>query len=395
MDSIIYKSSNGSFCETKCPYCEYYCTLPYGHPQMEHETSHGNMIQTVFSAVDDEFEYNGFTFNTGDRGSCFLCNMFCKDLGRHKHIDYCQSVDHTKCTGEGIQHISEKINPDPDLPKDFLKHGLYWKRTGFKDPYNKEDQDLFSKCDALCCGDEHQIKATQAASSTGGSNTITPAKSYCELPLFHAPLPGGSVPPNGGVGYVSVDGHYFKCQNPAMVGSDFHIIFVIDRSGSMTTTDCKPLPNTPVERQLRSTHNNRLGAVYDAVYRFVETRQSTLRSRAVGGAASASPSNSNDTVSMVLFDDKVVTAFANKTLVGFSGMVSEMQKHLPRGGTSFGVGIKQATDICVQHHDPKRYDMALTEFSSSVPAYESTEFMSLHSLQSTRDYIPVRWRMHR
>ncbi|RUS25274.1 hypothetical protein BC938DRAFT_472396 [Jimgerdemannia flammicorona] len=314
----------------------------------------GNTIQTVFSAVDDEFEYNGFTFNTGDRGSCFLCNMFCKDLGRHKHIDYCQSAASTTCSGEGIQHISEKINPDPDRPKDFVKHGLYWKRTGFKDPYSKDDQEFFSKCDALCCGEEHQIKATQAASSAEGSNAITPTKSYCELPLFHAPLPDGSAPPNGGVGYVSVDGHYFKCQNPAMIGSDFHIIFVIDRSGSMASTDCKPLPNTPVERQLRITHNNRLGAVYDAVHRFVHTRQSTLRNRALGGATSTSPSNSNDTVSMVLFDDKVVTAFANETLVGFGGVVSEMQKHLPRGGTSFGVGIKQATDVCVQHHDQRR-----------------------------------------
>ncbi|RUP42941.1 hypothetical protein BC936DRAFT_137866 [Jimgerdemannia flammicorona] len=391
---IYIESSNGSFCETKCPYCEYYCTLPYGHPQMEHETAHGNFnnlhfnelsviqVETLYLTISalsiqaTRFKLFSalWTTNSSITGSPSTRAIgavasyaiwyvqynpntqtaFCKDLGRHKHIDYCQSAASTTCSGEGIQHISEKINPDPDRPKDFVKHGLYWKRMGFKDPYSKDDQEFFSKCDALCCGEEHQIKATQAASSAEGSNAITPTKSYCELPLFHAPLPDGSAPPNGGVGYVSVDGHYFKCQNPAMIGSDFHIIFVIDRSGSMASTDCKPLPNTPVERQLRITHNNRLGAVYDAVHRFVHTRQSTLRNRALGGATSTSPSNSNDTVSMVLFDDKVVTAFANETLVGFGGVVSEMQKHLPRGGTSFGVGIKQATDVCVQHHDQRR-----------------------------------------
>ncbi|RUS18258.1 hypothetical protein BC937DRAFT_88981 [Endogone sp. FLAS-F59071] len=347
------------FCETKCPFCEYYCTLPYGHPQMEHETSHGNMTQTVFSSMEDEFEHSGFTFNTGDRGICFLCNMFCKDFSRHKHIDYCQNADPTICGAEGLQHIMQKVSPNPDRPKDFVKHSLFWKRTGFKDPYSKDDQEFFGKCDALCYGEEHNVKANQGSSTAGTTgidnaiNQVVSAKSYCELPLFHAPLVGGSPPPNGGVGYVSVDGHYFKCQNPATALSDFHIIFAIDRSSSMTLKDMRPLRNTPVYRLLAGTHNNRLGAVYDAINRFLETRLTTLRNRATG-ASMPSPAV-NDKISLVLFNHSATTIYANRDLsTGSAGFITQMSQHTASGGTSFAQAMNEVTNVCIQHHDPSR-----------------------------------------
>ncbi|RUS29883.1 hypothetical protein BC938DRAFT_480113 [Jimgerdemannia flammicorona] len=343
------------YCETKCPFCEYYCTLPFGHQQAEHETSHGNMIQTVFSAVDEEFEHEGFIFNTGDRGNSFLCNMYCKGLGRHRHIDYCKTTNTgteppASCKADGIQHITKKINPDPECPKDFVKHSLYWKRTGFADPYTNEEKELYEKCDVMCSGEEHQLKPSQnnSASSGGGPSSDTAApKSYCELPLFHAPL---FTPPNSATGYVDVDGHYFKCQKPAKSRSDFHIIFVIDRSSSMDASDRKPLRNTPVEAKLRATHNNRLGAVYDAVIRFVDTRHSTLRNRAGVSAATSS----NDTLSLVLFGSKAKTVYTNRKLSGSAGLIEEMIKHHPSGATNFAAAIKQATDICVKNYDQSR-----------------------------------------
>ncbi|RUS20076.1 hypothetical protein BC937DRAFT_86413 [Endogone sp. FLAS-F59071] len=368
---------NFHFCQTKCPFCEYYCTLPYGHPQMEHETSHGSMTQTVFSSMEDEFEYSGFTFNTGDRGTCFLCNMFCKGLGRHKHIDYCQSADPTTCSAEGLQHIMQKVSPNPDRPKDFVKHSLFWKRTGFKDPYSKDDQEFFGKCDALCCGEEHNVKANQGSSAAGttgidgATNQAVSAKSYCELPLFHAPLVGGSPPPNGGVGYVSVDGHYFKCQNPATALSDFHIIFAIDRSGSMALCDMRPLQNTPVYRLLASTHNNRLGAVYDAINRFLETRLTTLRNRATG-ASMPSPAV-NDKISLVLFNHSATTIYANRDLLtGSAGFITQMNQHTASGGTDFAHAMNEVTNVCIQHHDPSRVPIIifLSDGEDSCPQVE-------------------------
>lgn len=73
-----------------------------------------------------------------------------------------------------------------------------------------------------------------------------------------------SGPPNG-IGYISLDGHHFTCENPSTREAAFHIILVLDRSSSMTQSDRKPIKNTPIYNRLKDKHNNRLGAVYNAV----------------------------------------------------------------------------------------------------------------------------------
>ncbi|CAB4409772.1 unnamed protein product [Rhizophagus irregularis] len=131
------------FCEAQCQFCGYFCTLPYGHEQL-HNTRHGfdsNMMQIKFSE-DDEDNISEYTRADG-QGKFTLCNMHCKNLGRHRHIDYCQ--DEVICKSENqrhdIKHIDEQIQPNPDRPKDFISHKLFWERTGFKDPY-PEQQDF-------------------------------------------------------------------------------------------------------------------------------------------------------------------------------------------------------------------------------------------------------------
>ncbi|CAI2191699.1 11574_t:CDS:10, partial [Funneliformis geosporum] len=126
------------FCDVKCQFCEYFCTLPYEHTQV-HSTTHGNMIHSEFTG------YAGNKLRIGDQGTFVLCNLFCKNLGRHYHIDYCQSQD--ICQGQDIQHINEQIQPNPSIPKDFISHKLFWERAGFKDPYSAQEQQEFAKCD--------------------------------------------------------------------------------------------------------------------------------------------------------------------------------------------------------------------------------------------------------
>ncbi|CAG8578692.1 7364_t:CDS:10, partial [Dentiscutata heterogama] len=252
--------NNFHYCDAKCPFCEYYCILPYGHPQPLHDTKHGNMIQTEFTAEETDFKYGDYNLKTGDQGTFVLCNLCCKEYGRHRHIDYCK--DESSCTPNAHkQHIVGVVHPNPEKKKDFISHSLYWQYTGFKDPYSINEQEEFSKCDAECPDEIHQ--------KVKGSN-VAPIKSFCELQLFHPPINPSNVPPSG-IGYVSLDGHHFTCENPSTREGLFHIIFVIDRSGSMSANDKKPLPNTPVYNQVRA-HNNRAGAVYSAVYAFMEAR---------------------------------------------------------------------------------------------------------------------------
>ncbi|PKY59605.1 hypothetical protein RhiirA4_550417 [Rhizophagus irregularis] len=155
-----HKENGFHYCDAKCQFCEYYCTLPYGHTLNTHDTGHGIMTRTEFTGEDNVFEYAGYKLRVGDQGTFVLCNLFCKGLGRHRHIDYCQNVINCKDGNQGrdIQHINEKVLPNPDKPKDFISHishKLFWKRTGFKDPYSVQDQQEFEKCDYECPDDKN------------------------------------------------------------------------------------------------------------------------------------------------------------------------------------------------------------------------------------------------
>ena len=60
-----------------------------------------------------------------------MCNLVCSAMGRHVHIDYCRATNEAECTGnEELQHLSKRLQPDPDRPKDILTHSLFWKRSG-------------------------------------------------------------------------------------------------------------------------------------------------------------------------------------------------------------------------------------------------------------------------
>ncbi|KIO11026.1 hypothetical protein M404DRAFT_127237 [Pisolithus tinctorius Marx 270] len=203
------------FCEARCENCGYFCTLPLGHPQQEHETRHGSMSRTRWTVdgPDDAavLEIEGRRFSTNDEGAPMMCNLVCQAMGRHAHIDYCRSDEEAACIGnDEIQHIMKRLRPNPDRPKDYVTHNLIWKRSGFKDPYSKEEQTVFAKCDAMCSGPEHAGDA---------GNLAQP--SYCTLPMFHPPADVNAGAP--AVGYISNDGHHFACRNPVVMQQAFHV----------------------------------------------------------------------------------------------------------------------------------------------------------------------------
>jgi hypothetical protein len=39
-------------------------------------------------------------------------------------------MDGGPCYGADIEHINEKLTPNPDEPKDAITHELYWRRMG-------------------------------------------------------------------------------------------------------------------------------------------------------------------------------------------------------------------------------------------------------------------------
>ncbi|KAI6020260.1 hypothetical protein BKA83DRAFT_674992 [Pisolithus microcarpus] len=326
------------FCEARCENCGYFCTLPLGHPQQEHETRHGSMSRTRWT-IDgpDEgaaLEIEGRRFSTNDEGAPMMCNLVCQAMGRHVHIDYCRSDEEVACVGnDEIQHITKNLRPHPDRPKDYVTHNLFWKRSGFKDPYSKEEQAVFAKCDAMCSGPEHAGDA---------GNLAQP--SYCTLPLFHPPANLNAGAP--AVGYISNDGHHFACRNPVVMQQAFHVIFVADRSGSMSYDDRRPLQNTPASARICARSNNRIGAVISSLFSFWSARAAAIGS---GGNAGR-----RDAYSVILFHHETLKVIENDLTSNPDQLLDMLLPHQADGGTNFTAAIIAAQGVMERNWSTER-----------------------------------------
>ncbi|KAG0697666.1 hypothetical protein DFH29DRAFT_984173 [Suillus ampliporus] len=319
------------------------------HPQQEHETRHGSMSSSrwaVDGPDDTSLEVEGRRFSSNDEGAPMMCNLICQALGRHIHIDYCRASDASACRGNNeVQHISRRLVPNPERAKDYVTHNLFWRRAGdpqaFKDPYSREEQANFAKCDSMCSGPEHTATTGNAAQP-----------SYCTLLLFH-PL----VDPNNaqvGLGYVSNDGHLFSCRNPVIMQQAFHVyeailaslrLLIISRSSSMTIKDRRPLPNTPASDRITRRCNNRFGAVMSSLYSFW-----SARATAVGGQQGTR----RDSYSVILFQSSVTNAFVNDFVSSPDQLLDAVLRHNAGIGTNFTAAVRQAQSVMEQHWSTER-----------------------------------------
>ncbi|QRW25764.1 hypothetical protein RhiXN_10841 [Rhizoctonia solani] len=226
------------------------------------------------------------------------------------------------------------MHPDPKRAKDWISHRLKWARS---DPYSREQQADFAKWyafgiwgDALCPGFEHEATATAAANP-----------SYCNLPIFHQPHSLHVTPPNG---YVSSDGHCFDCSNPARLQQAYHVVFVIDSSGSMDSGDRTPLSNTPVTTLLRGRCNNRYGAVLSALHSFWSTRET--------GNPNTQPRQ--DAYSVITFNNAPTTRVANDLSSTIDQLLSRLLRISASGGTNFNAALSHARTLIGTHWNNNR-----------------------------------------
>ncbi|TFY70647.1 hypothetical protein EVG20_g2357 [Dentipellis fragilis] len=336
------------FCESRCDHCGYYCTLPLGHTQREHETSHGSMSRARW-AIDGpdgtSIEHEGRKFSTNDDGAPMMCNLVCTSLGRHVHIDWCRTEAGESCEGAEMEHISQPFLPEPRRSKDYITHGLYWRRTGFKDPYSREEQTNFASCDTMCAGPEHSATATNPAQP-----------SYCTLPLFHsAHASQQTALAANGPGYISaIGGHHFICQNPAFaLPPPFHVIFVVDKSGSMNEQDRRPLPDAPATNRIARRCNNRLGAVFSALYSFWTARQAAVTLNAVRQGGAHTPAR-RDAYSVIFFDHNTYISLADDVTSSPDELLDMVLTTEPSGATSFSAAIQCAQAVMVDNWNDDR-----------------------------------------
>ncbi|KAI0314894.1 hypothetical protein OF83DRAFT_1134774 [Amylostereum chailletii] len=323
------------YCEAKCESCGYFCTLELGHRQQEHETSHGSMSETkwvVQGSRNTFVKVGDHKFSANDEGSPMMCSQVCASQGRHIHFAFCRSEDAASCRQAKVQHVGTRMLPEPDRAKDKITHDLYWRRTGFKDPYSHQQREDFAKCDAMCPGPEHNDAAQGP-----------PQPSYCRLPMFHEPVANGIVNNDG---YISHQGHHFFCKNPATMQQSFHVIFVIDRSSSMGARDRLPLPNTPtvVLNRIKSESNNRLGAAYSALYGFWVARNATTHTGELR----------RDAYSVLFFDEGVTRGSVNDFTSTPDELLEGLLHYKASWGTDFNAALRAARSVMEEFWSPER-----------------------------------------
>ncbi|KAH9287748.1 hypothetical protein KI387_031865 [Taxus chinensis] len=208
-----------------------------------------------------------------------------------------------------------KYGPGVDITKDDLTHETYWQCVKFVDPYIEEEREEFCRCNHHCKSEEHETEV-------GGSD-----KSYCTENLWHPPIrsTGQNI---SSAGYITDDGHHFGYDHSKNV--PHHVIFVIDRSSSMQSSDISPT------MAKFNYHNSRLGCVYEANLRFIQARLQTV---------------SDDSVSVVLFDTSANMAIEMEVME--EGVVDRILEHHPGGGTTYSAGLDETEKILMkgaQHH---------------------------------------------
>ncbi|KIM26074.1 hypothetical protein M408DRAFT_199760 [Serendipita vermifera MAFF 305830] len=132
-DGLHEHSRELHYCEARCPQCDYYCILPLGHPEQEHETSHGNMKNTKWLMEGDHAVISGRRYATGDNGVTMLCSVVCSELGRHSHRAPCKALmGHCSSSGD-VEHIlNEPPTGRATSGFDWISHKLFWERSGLQ-----------------------------------------------------------------------------------------------------------------------------------------------------------------------------------------------------------------------------------------------------------------------
>ncbi|KEP50719.1 von willebrand factor type A domain protein [Rhizoctonia solani 123E] len=328
------------FCNAKCPGCNYFCKLPLDHPQKFHSTNHGSMVETKWivepkkdaagKTVESGYKLESHKYGAGDEGAPMFCHMMCSKQGRHAHVDFC--LDSTNHTTPACEHITARMQPEPEKSKDWISHATYWERT---DPYDPSEQTEFGKCDASCAGPEH---------------VDDNKPSRCTLPIFHPPQTQTTPLPRG---YVSPDGHLFHCVDPSRAQQAYHVVFMIDCSGSMTCGDHRPLANLPVTSRLVSQCNNRYGAVVSALYGFLKNREAAV--------TNAGLKSRQDSYTFLMHDDKSEIRVQNDLTSTTEQLIERLIPHryVGSGGNSFDLAITTAQQTIEKNWSADRAPMVV------------------------------------
>lgn len=118
----------------------------------------------------------------------------------------------------------------------------------------------------------------------------------------------------------------------------------------MNSRDRRPLQGTPVTGQIAARHDNRVGAVYSALYSFWTSRWSVI----AGPQGQAQAQARKDAYSVLLFDHDIVNCVSNDFTSSPDQLLGMVLPHGARGGTNYRLAVTTAQQVMEQHWSTER-----------------------------------------
>ena len=148
------------------------------------------------------------------------------------------------------------------------------------------------------------------------------------------------------------------------------------RSYSMASNDRRPLADAPMTYQIHRWANNRLGAVYSALYSFWSSRHvAVTANRQVVGAR-------RDAYSFILFNEGPTQVLTNDFTSTPDQLLGTVLRHQASGGTNFTAALRTGQTVMEQSWSTER-------FVNFYPAFVQLLCFDISATQSASHDFPV------
>ena len=148
----------------------------------------------------------------------------------------------------------------------------------------------------------------------------------------------------------------------------------------MSSTDLRPLQNTPSTARIKKHNDNRLGSVYSSLHGFWISRQAAFNAAGQNSAVAR-----RDAYSVILFHSSATTCISNDFTSSPDDLLTGIVSHQAGGGTNYTGALTAAQSLMVQHWSDERY---------AIPGGRSLR-TTIDIQKSPSSHLRLRWRMCR
>ena len=117
----------------------------------------------------------------------------------------------------------------------------------------------------------------------------------------------------------------------------------------MSFNDRRPLADAPMTNQIQRSANNRLGAVYSALYSFWSARHAAITANRQGAGVR------RDAYSIILFSDSTASVLTNDFTSSPDQLLGAVLRYGAGGGTNFSGALRTGQAVMEQSWSTERF----------------------------------------